>query len=229
MPLELRVRPRVRLPDTLPEFDLPSAPRRGRAGIFGLSFVAYAAVVAVCVGLSSGALLLQKPGVSAEAPKSVEPTAAPPALTATTSEATRSETTPAVAEAGSTPGVPSAPPSPAWSTALPSCEQAAETYKDDLSEGSTALPRDMTGSAYGALLDGPATQLLLTRCAARRWRHVNVCVAVRGFHAVGLSVKTDPQDGSVERCVANTIAGLSFSHQPVLKIIRSEFSLLPER
>jgi hypothetical protein len=240
MALELRTRPRVRLPDALPEYDLPSAPRRGRAGIFGLSFVAYAAVVAVCVGVSSGALSLQKPDVPEPGPMSAEPAAA----ISTPSAATRSEASapvdqtassdvatsgPAPAASADVTGADSAQPARPWSTALPSCEQAAEMYKDDFYEGSAALPRDMTGSAYGALLDGPATQLLLTRCAARRWRHVDVCVAVRGFRAVGVSVQTDPQDGSVERCVAATIAGLTFSHQPVLKVIRSEISLRARR
>jgi hypothetical protein len=236
MALELRTRPRVRLPDALPEDELPSAPRRGRAGIFGLSFAVYAAVVAVCVGVSSGALSLQK----ADLPEQGAASAEPAAVMSTPSETSRPETSPPPGQAVSS-DVATGGPVPATSadvtgadsaqpaTALPSCEQAAEMYKDDFSEGTTALPRDMTGSAYGALLDGPATQLLLTRCAARRWRHVNVCVAVRGFRAVGVSVETDPQDGSVERCVAATVAGLSFSHQPVLKVIRSEISLLPRR
>jgi hypothetical protein len=228
MPLELPMRPRVRLPDSLPEFELPSAPRRGRAGIFGLSFLAYAAVVAVCVAVSSGALSFWKADPSAPSPASVEPAAAPAAQRSPPLETTRSETTVPVAQA-STPVEPGARPAPALSTPLPSCEEAAQTYRDDLTEGSTALPRDMTESAYGALLDGPATQLLLTSCAARHWRHVDVCVAVRGFRAVGLSVQTDPEDGAVERCIAHTIAGLSFSHQPVLKIIRSELGLMPER
>ncbi|MBN1611648.1 MAG: hypothetical protein JW940_33745 [Polyangiaceae bacterium] len=221
------MRPRVRLPDALPESEVPSAPRRGRARIFGLSFAGYAAVVALCVGLTSGALSLQKTDGPEPSPASFEPTAVPAAVTSTLSEATRPETT--VAQAALAPAMPSAQPTRARSTALPSCEQAAETYKDDLTEGSTALPRDMTGSAYGALLDGPATQLLLTNCAARHWRHADICVAVRGFRAVGVSVQTDPRDGSVERCIAATIAGLSFSHQPVLRLIRSEISLLPKR
>jgi hypothetical protein len=229
MPLELPLRPRVRLPDTLPEWEVPSAPRRGRGGIFGLSFTGYAAVVAVCIGLSSGALSLRPPSGSTPGPAPFERPTVAAAVATAPSETPRSETPPPTAPAASTSVGSSVEPTPAWSPPLPSCEEAARTYKDDLTEGSTALPRDMTGSAYGALLDGPATQLLLTSCAARRWRHVDVCVAVRGFRAVGATVETDPQDGAVERCIANTIAGLSFSHQPVLKLIRSELSLLPKR
>jgi hypothetical protein len=224
MPLELPVKPRVRLPDALPEFDLPSAPRRSRKTIFAVSFALYAAVLALAIGLTYGALPLLAPAATtAPAPEqSSEPAtrAAPPPERPETAQTKDAPAAPAPA--------PTNAPEPVLSGPLPTCEQAADTYKDDLSEGTSALPRDMTGSAYGALLDGPATAQLLNRCAAHSWRHVDLCVAVRGFRAVGVTAETDPEDGSVERCVARTLAGLSFSHQPVLRVIRTEISLPPE-
>jgi hypothetical protein len=228
------------LPDALPEFDQPSAPHRGRAAIFTASFIAYAAVLAVAVGLAYGALPLFAPAAPDAPPElpqiSTALTSARPPGASSPVAAASIAAAPRRAEADRPAGTTAEPTAvadgarvTAPSPPLPSCEQAADTYRDDLSEGTTALPRDMTGSGYGALLDGPATQRLLTRCAARGWRHVELCVAVRGFRAVGITVQTDPNDASVERCIARTIADLSFSHQPVLRVIRTEMSLLPER
>lgn len=226
--LELPVRPRVRLPDALPEFDAPSAPHRGRAAVLVVSFVAYAAVVAVGVGLTYGAFSIGAPSSAEQSPPSHDNVTATAAAASPSVPSAPGET-PASAVPSATASATHVEPTPARSRSLPSCERAAETYKDDLSEGSTALPRDMTGSAYGALSDGPATQRLLTQCAARGWRHADICVAVRGFRAVGVTVHTDPPDGAVERCVTDTLAALTFSHQPVLKLIRSEIALLPKR
>ena len=110
-----------------------------------------------------------------------------------------------------------------------SCEEAAEKYNSDLIFGSSSLPRDMTGSAYGALLQGTQTFSRLQRCATGKPRLVNLCVAIRGFRAVGVTATASPDDRTTEQCLVRAISELRFSHQPTLQLLRTNLTLWPNR
>jgi hypothetical protein len=87
----------------------------------------------------------------------------------------------------------------------------------------------MTGSAYGALLDGDTALELLRACTPNTWRRADVCVAVEGIEAIGVTVRTTPTDDSVERCMSNAIAGLTFSYQAELQLFRTSVTVTPKR
>ena len=238
MPRELRFKPRVRLADALPEEGtVTRAPRRTRTAIIVSALVFYLCVVGF------GVYFVR----------------APATITAEGQHAGRSATEPAQAslpvetETGSTLGAP--PPSvaptpsraehPARSTTnadqvseeeppsppqpLMSCDEAAQEFGSDIVAGSSTLPRDMTGSAYGALLEGPSTLNRLQRCATGRAQRVELCVAIRGFRAIGVTASTASDDRATERCLARAIGELRFSYQPTLQLIRTRITLWPSR
>ena len=238
MPRELRFKPRVRLADALPEEGtVTRAPRRTRTAIIVSALVFYLCVVGF------GVCFVR----------------APSTITAKGQQARRSATATAQAslhfetQTGSTLGAPpsSAAPTlsraehPARSTTNPdrdseeeapspprpllSCDEATQQYSSDLVAGSSTLPRDMTGSAYGALLEGPSKLSRLQRCATGRAQRVELCVAIRGLRAIGVTASTASDDRATERCLARAIGELRFSYQPTLQLIRTRITLWPSR
>jgi hypothetical protein len=108
------------------------------------------------------------------------------------------------------------------------CEEAL-AQRHQLSSNVTSLPRNMTGSAYGALLNGTGALELLRDCTPGTWRRADLCVAVEGVTAVGVTVRTTPADDSVERCMSGAIAALTFSHQDNLQVLRTSVTVTPKR
>lgn len=233
----LEYKRRVRLPDALPEQSVPRPPAgRARTVILTGSLGAYAAVVVLGATLAPGALRFgntsaadgppsRSPGTRAGfavAPAAEDhslPEPRGPAATAT-NMATASRD-----NVGSSAPDPEETPSSA--EALPTCEDALARHS--YASSSASLPRNMTGSAYGALLDGKTAQDLLRDCTPDAWVRADLCVAVSGVRAVGATVRTAPSNAAVERCMAGAVARLTFSYQRDLQLFRTTVTVTPNR
>ena len=205
------------MPDTLPEVDF--APPRGRSRrqilLWGVAGWALATGVAWA--------LLSRDGTQLRSPRSLSPageTTAAPAATIPDE--------PAAPPARSTPSLPAATHSSANAEPiplLPDCQTALNDSHGELEHSDWNLPRDMTQTDYGALLDGPTARQSLKHCTHGKSMRVDLCVAVRGIRAVGASVTTEPDSGDVRACINRTIAEFRFPHQPRIQLFRSHLNL----
>jgi hypothetical protein len=103
-----------------------------------------------------------------------------------------------------------------------SCEAAQAAYVEEINVGGAKAPADITGSQYASVLNGGS---YLNGCGLPSSMGVDVCVAVQAGRAVGVSVRTKPgRNGSVERCIASHVRGMSFPSHPKLDVTRTSFA-----
>ncbi len=209
-PLEFKQR--LRLPDALPEADL--APRQGRSRRAILTWGAVSWALATAIGW----ILLQRHSEEADQtpPTSPIPDAPPVAAPLPAPPPRAEQTLPAATH--STGNV--APP-----PLLPGCEEARAAISAELTQSDWALPRDMTDTNYGALMDGPGARAALKHCASNRSYRVELCVMVLGVKAVGVSADAEPENAAVSACINRAIATMRFPHQPTPQLLRSRITL----
>lgn len=102
---------------------------------------------------------------------------------------------------------------------LPSCEDAAAGYVDDVS--SRGGSRDLTSSDYGQILNNGS---YLSACNVPSEMTLKICAAVQNGKAAGVTVTTDPVDGDIADCVRTQVAALDFPSNPKLDIARTTFA-----
>lgn len=139
-------------------------------------------------------------------------------------EAARSLPLPETTEPAATP--PSTPavdePAPAGgSTFGKSCETAAAEYSDDIVMGADRGPADLGAGDYSRVLGSSSW---FAHCGLPSHAALDVCVAVQGGRAKGVTVRATPRLAAVERCVARAAAGLAFPYHPRLDVARTRFS-----
>ncbi len=203
---------RVRLPDALPDVEFAPPRGRSRRALFLGGLTAWSAAIALAWALLTGLWVPQ--GVhSVTAPRAtpsiVRTAALPP-------RPPQHEPLPAATQSTG-----SVPPPPA----LPGCEEALEHYHGAASRSDWSLPRDMTETDYSTLLDGPKSRATLHHCRDGKAFRLDLCVAVLGIKAVGVSVRTEPEDAKAARCIRNVVAGLRFPHQSRPQLFRTRISL----
>jgi len=112
-------------------------------------------------------------------------------------------------------------PAPPGGTSVgKSCEAAAAEYRDEIVVGKDRGPADLTAADYAAVLNRGSW---FAHCGLPDRATLDVCVAVQNGRARGVTVRTSPRDGAVERCIARAAAGLSFPSHPRLDVARSRF------
>jgi hypothetical protein len=52
---------------------------------------------------------------------------------------------------------------------------------------------------------------------------IHICAAVQNGRATGVTVRTEPGDRSVGRCIARAVRGLAFPSHPRLDVARTTF------
>lgn len=102
---------------------------------------------------------------------------------------------------------------------LPSCEEVASGYVDDLSKRGAS--RDLTSSDYGQILNDGG---YLSACNVPSEMTLKICAAVQNGKAAGVTVTTDPVDGDVADCVRAQVAALAFPSSAKLDVARTTFA-----
>jgi hypothetical protein len=106
------------------------------------------------------------------------------------------------------------------SRALSSCEAAMAAAHDDVDFTRGRGAPDVTREAYSAVLDDGS---YLSGCSVPANTALDVCVAVQGGRAVGVTVTATPANGEVAACVRRAVSGLSFPESVRTDVVRTHF------
>jgi eukaryotic-like serine/threonine-protein kinase len=101
-----------------------------------------------------------------------------------------------------------------------SCAEAREQYVEEIDMQGGGSP-DLTASDLGSVLNNGAYML---PCDVPETSQVQICAAVKGGMAVGVTVALAPSNPEVERCVAKQVRGLSFPSHSRMDIAVVRFS-----
>ncbi len=100
-----------------------------------------------------------------------------------------------------------------------SCEGAMDKYVTELKMSGNAP--DIGAASFGNVLNHGG---YIAACGVPDSTEVNICVAVQNGRAVGVSVSTRPNNGSINGCVASAVRGMSFPSGPRLDVARTTFA-----
>jgi hypothetical protein len=100
-----------------------------------------------------------------------------------------------------------------------SCEQAMNTYVDEIKMGGGGKP-DLTAGAFGAVLNNGS---YVIACGAPMSMTVSICAAIQNGQAVGVSVSTDPPNSGIASCIAGRVRGMRYPSAPNLDVTRTVF------
>jgi eukaryotic-like serine/threonine-protein kinase len=100
-----------------------------------------------------------------------------------------------------------------------SCESARNAYIEDYTKLNDTPP-DLTAGSYGAVLNRGT---YLNSCGVPPNMGVSICAAVQNGRAVGVTVRTDPNNGGVSSCIRSAVFGMSFPAHPRLDITSTMF------
>jgi hypothetical protein len=78
---------------------------------------------------------------------------------------------------------------------------------------------DLTAKDFAVLNNGS----YLNACEVPETSKIQVCVAVRGGAAVGVTVTIDPPSPDLEVCVAKQVRALAFASHPKMDVVRVRF------
>ncbi len=101
-----------------------------------------------------------------------------------------------------------------------SCEGAVAAYNEEISIGGSRGPADLTAGQYGSVLNSGS---YFGHCGVPGDMEVHICAAVQNGRAVGVSVRTVPNNPGISACVAGGVRGLSFPSHPKLDVTRTAF------
>jgi eukaryotic-like serine/threonine-protein kinase len=100
-----------------------------------------------------------------------------------------------------------------------SCEGAQASYVEEL-KMTGGGPADISRGAYASVMNSGA---YFSHCGVPSSVAVNICVAVQGGRAVGVTVNTTPNHGS-KSCIASAVRRLGFPSNPKLDVVRVNFA-----
>jgi hypothetical protein len=101
-----------------------------------------------------------------------------------------------------------------------SCEAAMDAYNEEKSMGQQGQA-DISAGQFGRVLNGGG---YFSHCGVPLSMNVNICAAVQGGRAVGVTVSTQPNDPKKEACITSAVRGLSFPSHPKLDVTRTRFA-----
>jgi hypothetical protein len=114
-----------------------------------------------------------------------------------------------------------APSGPAGTISVgQSCEAAQAAAVQHVEIGGPAGPPDLSVGAYASVLNRAS---YFQHCGAPAGMRIRICAAVQLGRAVGVTVRTEPADRSVGRCIARAVRGLAFPSHPRLDVATTSF------
>lgn len=117
---------------------------------------------------------------------------------------------------------PSAPPKSDESGAVvsSSCEAAVARNNEQYEIGGPRGPADITRGAYASILENGR---YLAGCSLPAKTVFEICAAVKGGRAVGVTVSSNPPSTALNACVRRAVSRLRFPESPRLDVTRTRF------
>lgn len=105
-------------------------------------------------------------------------------------------------------------------SSVSSCEAAVARNNEELRIGAAPGTADVSREAYAAILqDGR----YLTRCNVPERTVFEICAAVKGGRAVGVTVVSSPSSAALNACVRSAVTRLRFPESPRLDVTHTRF------
>lgn len=101
-----------------------------------------------------------------------------------------------------------------------SCEAAMDAYNETKVIGQQGQA-DITAGQYGRLLNSGS---YFGHCGVPSSMAVSICAAVQNGRAVGVTVRTTPNDRKKASCITSSVRRLSFPSHPKLDVTRTSFA-----
>lgn len=101
-----------------------------------------------------------------------------------------------------------------------SCEGALAAYNEEMTIGGGKGQADLTAGQYGSILNRGN---YFAHCGVPGDMEVHICAAVQNGRAVGVTVRTVPNNPGISSCVSGGVRGLSFPSHPKLDVTRTAF------
>jgi hypothetical protein len=103
---------------------------------------------------------------------------------------------------------------------LPSCEAAVARNEEHLEIGGPRGPADVTREAYASVLQNGS---YLGGCSVPDRTVLELCVAVKGGRAVGVTVTSAPASAELTACVRRAVSQLAFPSSERLDVTHTRF------
>jgi hypothetical protein len=101
-----------------------------------------------------------------------------------------------------------------------SCEAAVARNNEQYEIGGPRGPADITRGAYASILENGR---YLTGCSLPAKTVFEICAAVKGGRAVGVTVSSNPPSAALNACVRRAVSRLRFPESPRLDVTRTRF------
>jgi hypothetical protein len=117
---------------------------------------------------------------------------------------------------------PSAPPKSDASAPVvgTSCEAAIARNNENYELGGPRGPADITRGAYASILENGR---YLSGCSLPARSVLEICAAVKGGRAIGVTVSSNPPSAALNACVRSAVSRLRFPESPRLDVTRTRF------
>jgi len=100
------------------------------------------------------------------------------------------------------------------------CEQARESYVEEVSVGGKAGQADLSAEDFAAVLNRGT---YLEPCALPSSSKLRICAAVQNGQAVGVTVAAEPTAPDVEICIAKEVRKLAFPTHAKMDVVNVQF------
>jgi hypothetical protein len=100
------------------------------------------------------------------------------------------------------------------------CEQARESYVEEVNVGGKAGQADLSADDFAAVLNRGT---YLEPCALPSSSKLRICAAVQNGQAVGVTVAAEPTAPDVEICIAKEVRKLAFPTHAKMDVVNVQF------
>ena len=100
------------------------------------------------------------------------------------------------------------------------CEQARESYVEEVNIKGPAGQADLSADDFAAVLNKGT---YLDPCAVPSSSKLRICAAVQNGQAVGVTVAAEPSASDVEICVAKEVRKLAFPTHSKMDVVNVQF------
>jgi hypothetical protein len=100
------------------------------------------------------------------------------------------------------------------------CEQARDSYVEEVSVGAKGGQADLVASDFAAILNKGT---YLDPCAVPSSSKLRICAAVQNGQAVGVTVASEPAAPEIEVCIAKEVRKLAFPANAKLDVVNVQF------